>query len=161
MKHSKLSRLLILISLTGLCATAALAEGRGQGRGQERGGGRHGFLPSPELLDLTEAQKQAAQALIEDLRLEAQPLRQTQSDLRQQLLTLSQDANADPAAIGTLVKQIQANRDQLKTLAQAAEADFVALLDSAQKAKYDIFRELREERREHRGERREGFKRGK
>lgn len=147
--------LLAATALLAFSALPALAGPHGEGHG--RGGREHGmmgrFLPPADYLDLTADQKAAVDKLREDTRAKVQPLFESQRQKRQELRALLDGARPDAAAVGNLTIALHQSRQQIKAALDAARTSFEALLTPEQKTKYDNFRELRQERRERRGER--------
>ena len=147
---------LVAIVLIALMPIVALA-GPGSGPRGDRGGpgaGRH-FLPPPGYLDLTEEQAEAAEAIRDNVREQLDAQRQQHHAARQQLRDLLASDSPDPVAVGQLVIEMHGQRDPLRSVLEAAEAEFEALLTDEQLEKWENFKELRQSRR-HRGPGRHG-----
>lgn len=145
--------LLAATALLALAALPALAGPRGEGHG--RGGREHGFgriLPPASYLDLTADQKAAVDKLRDETKAKVQPLFESQRSKRQELRGLLDGATPDPTAVGNLTIAMHETTQQIKSALDAARVSFEALLTPEQKTKYDNFRELRQDRRERRGE---------
>ncbi len=131
-------------------------EARFGGPAGERGRpGRH-FLPPADYLDLTEEQTAAAEAIREEVRGQAETIREVTGTLREQLAAAFEEAEPDATQVGQLVIEMRAQKEQIRGLREEAESQFVALLDAEQFAKWENFQELRETRRERREGRRGG-----
>lgn len=115
-------------------------------------------------LDLTEEQREQAQALREGLREDSQALRGDSRTLREDLRTELDAEAPDPTRVGELTLALHAQRAELRGLAEQALADFEALLTPEQLASFQQLRETvkerRQERREQRRERRPGRRGG-
>lgn len=164
--RGRLSLLALAALATGLLAMPAVARDHDKGdhKGDHRGGrGGHGigrFLPPTGYLDLNASQEASVERMRDATRASAKPLMEAQRELRQELRAAIEGANPDATAIGNLTLKIHANRQQLKSIFDKAQMDFVALLDPAQKEKYENFRELRDERRDKRRDRMDKARKG-
>ena len=101
--------------------------------------GRFGIDPRrmAEYLQLTDAQKSSARTLFQKQRETVRPIFEQQRNLREQLESMLDDANASDASLGEIVKQIHANRRSLESAREQGKASFEALLDANQKAKLE------------------------
>jgi Spy/CpxP family protein refolding chaperone len=101
--------------------------------------GRFGLDPRrvAEYLQLTDAQKSSARSLFQKQRETVRPIFEQQRNLREQLESMLDDANASDASLGEIVKQIHANRRSLESAREQGKASFEALLDANQKAKLE------------------------
>jgi len=117
--------------------------------------GRH-LLPPTDYLDLTEEQTVAAEAIREEVRGQAETIREVTGTLREELAAAFEEAEPDATQVGQLVIEMRVQKEQIRALGKDAEAQFVALLDAEQLAKWENFQELRETRRERRESRRGG-----
>lgn len=93
-----------------------------------------------QYLELTPEQGEAWRALMEDLKVQQQALAEQVRPLEEQLREALQASGPDPAAIGALVLQIHALRDQMRVNEEAYRAAFEALLNEAQKQKLYVLR---------------------
>ena len=149
MTHRKTIALVALALLT-LLPLAALAEPgwgrRGGGPGGPGGPGRHLF-PPPGYLDLTEEQIEAAQAIRETVRDRMEGVREEVRALREQLRAALDSETPDATEVGQLAIALDAHRQAVRAVFEAAEADFAALLTAEQLEKWENFKELRGHRR--------------
>ena len=95
-----------------------------------------------ELLDLTEAQKTQIQALHEALRATVQPLHEQQRAIHEQLEAAVAAGNAQ--RIGELVLAERALHTQIEAARTTFETSFAALLTPEQRAKWEVYQEIRE-----------------
>lgn len=149
MKTTLRQGLIAASAIFALTALPLFAGPRGGG-GPDGGRGEHGLarlLPPPGYLDLTTEQRAAAEKLRDDAKAKIEPILASQKDARQQLRSLLEGTSPDPAAVGNLTIQVHQNRQAVKDVLLATEQSFIALLNDEQKAKYENFRELRQERR--------------
>ena len=138
------TRTLIAALALALLSLPALFAQRGTGVGARAEGkaGRHGRMA--EYLNLTDQQQASARQLFQDLREQTQPLRQEQKALREQLRTALAAANPDPTAVGRLMIDIHAKREQMKAAREQMNKSFAALLTPEQRQKYDALKDARE-----------------
>jgi Spy/CpxP family protein refolding chaperone len=106
-------------------------------------GGPPPFRRLAFFLDLTEAQVSQAQAIFEAARAEAQPLREQRRTLLEQLRAALDAAEPDPAAVGALVIDLDANRQALRAVHEGALDDFEAILTPEQLERFEVLREAR------------------
>ncbi len=142
--------LALAVALLALLPLAAFAE-PGFGH-RDRGPGR-AFLPPPDYLDLTDEQREAAEAIRDSVRTEMEATRDQRHALHEQLRAALDSADPDAATVGQLVIDMHALRAQSRAVMEDAESRFAALLDAEQLEKWENFKELRENRRgpRHRG----------
>ncbi len=151
------SRALTLALTATLLAPAALfavpSEGppRGFQARAEKAGPARAFLPPPGYLQLDEAQREQTQAILGQLRGDLEPLRQEQQALRETIRTELEGDQPSASAIGDATIALHALRDDFRTTLEAAEADFVLILDQEQQTKWENYRLLGSLRRSHRG----------
>lgn len=149
-------RTLPLFALVLLLAAAPLAlaqgpggpgGGHGPGPGAGPGPDHGGFgVPLNRLaayLRLSDEQIAEAQEIFTAAREAAAPIRETQKALHEELRALLDGENPDPTAVGEVVLDLHANRQELRTLRQAAFADFEALLTAEQLEKLERLKEMR------------------
>ena len=122
-------------------------------------GGRHGFGPGPagpralaEYLDLDAEQSATARALFADLVAEVRPLLDAQRPRRDELRALLATPSPSLEAVGRLVVQMHGTRERVRAAREKQEAAFAALLDDAQRLKWEALREWRQARRPGPGE---------
>src|SRR5687767_11689568 len=159
--ETPMKRILITIVLL-VAAVAALAAPprRGAAPGERGAGPRQGqrgpgeVLPPQllaELLDLTDAQQTQLTALRETQRAAIEPLREQQQANREALEAAVEAGNAQRA--GELLIANRGIATQIKAAHDAFKASFEAILTADQKAKFAVFEEIAELRRERRGPR--------
>lgn len=136
------TRTLIAALALALLSLPALFAQRGAGARPEGKAGRHGRMA--EYLQLTEQQQASARQLYQQLREQTQPLREEQKALREQLRTALAAANPDPTAVGRLVIDIHAKREQMKAAREQMHKSFAALLTPEQRQKYEALQDARE-----------------
>ncbi len=139
----------LVITLIGTAAMAAPGR-RPQGGPPQVPGPAPNEILSPQaladFLDLTEAQIAQLQPLRETLRTTVEPLREQQRANQEQLRAAVEAGDA--AQAGTLVVANHGLSQQMKAAHDAYEASFEALLTAAQKAKWDVYQEIAELRRQ-------------
>jgi Spy/CpxP family protein refolding chaperone len=141
-----MKRTLILI-LTFLVTAGAFANpARREGEGRRRAS----LAPRAvaDFLDLTEAQKSQVASLRQSQKAAIQPLREKLRANRAEVRDALEAGNADKA--GELMLASYALRQQIRTAHESFKSSFEALLTAPQKAKWSVFQEIRELRREHR-----------
>jgi Spy/CpxP family protein refolding chaperone len=146
-----MKRISIFLVITLIAVTAIAAPGRGRGPGGPQGPqqGPGEILPPPliaEFLGLTEAQIAQIQPLRETMRTTVEPLREQQKANQEQLRAAVEAGNA--AQAGQLLVTNYTLGQQIKAARDAFETAFEALLTSEQKAKWDVYQEIAELRRE-------------
>lgn len=138
---------ILILALVAVAAVAAPGPGRGPGAPQAKHG--PGEILSPpllaEFLDLTDAQIAQIQPLRETLRSTVEPLRAQQRTNQEQIRAAVEAGNASQA--GTLLIANHALGQRIKAAHDTFETAFEALLTSAQRAKWDVYREIVELRR--------------
>ncbi len=148
---------ILLIAFVPVAAVAGPGDGPGERGGFDPGfgpGGPRGqFLPPPGYLDLSDEQRDAAQAIRDGVRDEMGALRDQGRTLRQDLDAALKGDSPDAAIVGQLMIDLHALRPQFRSLLESAEADFAALLDEEQLQKWENWKEIRQSRRGDRGER--------
>lgn len=143
--------LFLVIALTLTFALAAMAQGAGRMGGQgARGAGQQALGPAPfggpqflvRYLELTEAQIGQWKTIQEGVRTQAAtllgPHKANTLKIREQLESTAPSA----AVIGQLVIDNHKIGEQLRVFHEAAQAQFVLILNPGQKVKYDNFLEL-------------------
>jgi len=102
-------------------------------------------------LHLSDEQRRQARDILVSRRDAVRPLAERQRDLRSQLDVMLDDPQADAAALGRLVQQLHAGRQQLRAARDETRGKLSTLLDADQKAKFDqlqsVLDGLREARR--------------
>ena len=93
-------------------------------------------------VQLTPEQVQQTKDIYRALRDAVEPLRDQIPALRDQLETLLDGASPEAAAVGQLVIDIDAIRDDIEDLRHAAEEDFVALLTPEQVTRWERFLQI-------------------
>ncbi len=156
---------LTLAVLALLAAVPALAQpGHGPGHhggdmGHAYGAAEAGFghgTPGRHMgrlirfLDLTEAQKESAEAIFEATLAEVEPIREARRERHQELRTLLDGDSPEAGEVGSLVIANHAARDQVRAIHEAAFAEFKDLLTVEQLEKLERFEERRDERRNRR-----------
>lgn len=153
------TRISLIALITLLITIAAVAQprprgaaGPGPGPGGPEGmrgpGGPRGILPPQalaEFLDLSDAQKEQAKALRTTLEEAVKPLREQTRANHEAIRAAVEAGNATAAgekliANDRLREQIKAEHDKFVTA-------FEAILNAAQKAKFEVFQEIQELRR--------------
>ena len=105
-----------------------------------------------DFLDLTATQQDQAKIFREKLRTTVEPLRQQRRATREKIKSAVDAGNAEQA--GELLIAEKELRLQFKAAHDTFESSFASILTPAQKAKWDVYRELREARHEARHDRR-------
>jgi len=146
-----MKRISMILILTLIAVTAIAAPGRGRGPGGAQGAqqGPGEILPPPllaEFLGLTEAQIAQIQPLRETMRATIEPLREQQKANHEQIRAAVEAGNA--AQAGQLLVANHNLGQQIKAARDTFETAFEALLTSEQKAKWDVYQEIVELRRE-------------
>ncbi|HEX2059851.1 MAG TPA: Spy/CpxP family protein refolding chaperone [Thermoanaerobaculia bacterium] len=153
MKRTLIAALILIVAVAAIAAPPQ-RPGRAGGGAGGPGGPAEGGLP-PQLLarflDLSEAQITQAQALRETLQTTVEPLReQTRANHEEIEAAL---AAGDSAKAGQLMLANYNLRAQIKAAHDSYKASFEAMLTAEQKAKFAVYQELVELRREGRGPR--------
>lgn len=151
MKKSKWITMAAVAMLTATVAFAAPHEGR-HGKGGKFGGKRGHFGAfGPRLaekLNLTDAQKEQIKSIRSNFR------EQNKAFLEQSRDTFRDFRNArkanDTARIDALRPQVEAQREQLRSLHQQLQQQLLAVLTPEQRAQYDALKAEREQRRNER-----------
>ncbi len=111
---------------------------------------RHeGGLPArvlADFLDLTAAQQDQVKGFHETLRTTVEPLRDQERELREKIKAAVDAGNAQQA--GELMIAEKNLRQQFKAAHDAFSTSFASILTPEQKAKWDVYQELQEARRE-------------
>ena len=160
--HLATAGLVLALATVLVAAPALLAQGpdgRGHHRGGERfghgdGHGMHAGLPLRFLarhLDLTDAQIEETRALVEAFRTEVQPLHDELRVNHQELRALLDTESPDATAVGLLVLETDAARDQLRARREILVSDFAALLTTEQLERFEALQERWQARRDKRG----------
>lgn len=143
-KSTALVLALTVLTLGALVATEAFAR-PGAGHG-DRG---RGLLPPADYLDLTEEQQAAAKTIFGGVREQLGGQREARMALHQELREALDAPAPDAQAIGELVIEMHGLRGQFRTVLEAADSEFSALLTADQLDKWEHFKELRQRRRGH------------
>jgi len=140
-----------LLVLAGL-AVPALAQGPGGERpawgdhGRGHGGpGAHRLGRLARVLELTEAQLAEARALHEAAREDRAPIVEESRELRTRLDGLLDAASPDPTAVGEVVIALRQNREEMRSVREATETAFEALLTAEQREKLATLEDAKEE----------------
>jgi len=146
---------LLILTMTAAAAVAAPRPPAGPGGPRPQGApgaGPRGAELAPavlaEFLGLTEAQIAQVQSLRETMRTTVEPLRATQKANREQIKTAVEAGDA--AKAGALMVANYQIAQQIKSARETFRTGFEALLTTGQKAKFAVYQELVELRREHR-----------
>lgn len=147
-----MKRITIAILLVTMIAAAAVAAPRSgpppmNAQGPRAGG--PGELPPAllaEFLDLTEAQAAQVQQFRETLRTTTEPLHESMRANREQLEAAVEAGDA--AKAGALVIASHQIHEQIKAARDAFKTSFESVLTAEQKAKFAVYQELMELRRE-------------
>lgn len=140
------ARTLTLLAAAALVALPLLAQPPG-------GGGPPGPPDPPDfgermvqqltrLLELTPAQHDQLVTFTRQLETTVRPLRQQERANHEQLRTLLEGANPDPAAVGRLVIANKGLQEQIKTARQAFDTAFTAILSAEQQMGYEVFKKM-------------------
>ena len=143
--------LLVAAVVLALAVPALAQQGQGQGRGPVAGtpmagvpagdaDGSRARAAVIEFLGLTEEQVAAWDALLETRKATVEPLREQLQAVEEDLAELLQGENPDPAAVGTLVLQARALREQIAAANQAYLDGFEALLTPEQATRLTLLR---------------------
>ena len=143
--------ILTLVTLLAVAAIAAPGPGRGPRAADGPGPGVAGeILPPPllaQFLGLTEAQIAQIEPLRTTLRNTVEPLRDQLETNREQIRAAVEAGNA--AQAGGLLVANHAIAQQIKTAHDTFATAFAALLTPEQKAKWAVYQEIVELRRDH------------
>ncbi len=145
-----MKRTLLVVAVVLALAVPALAQ-QGQGRGPRpeipMAGVQAGELDGSrareaviKFLELTPEQVTAWDALLETRKTLVEPLRDQLQAVEEDLHELLQTETPDPAAVGALVLQGKALREQIRAANQAYVDGFEALLTAEQAAKLALLR---------------------
>lgn len=142
---------LLLVSPLLALHVAAQPPGNGPGIGPHAAfgpGGQDGpprfLLPRiAELLDLTDAQIAQAKALLEELKVSGEPLREQGEALRAELRELLEGNAPDATAVGTLVIELHGLAEEGRALRDQFEGDFAAILTPEQLERWELAKDLR------------------
>jgi Spy/CpxP family protein refolding chaperone len=109
-----------------------------------------------DYLQLDDAQRQQAREILATQRDTMRPLMEQGRSLREHLAQLLDDPQADSAALGNLVQQLHANRQQIEGARKGLDSKLSAILNPAQREKLTRLRTVMEDlRRGDRGARRD------
>lgn len=128
--------------------------GHRQHRGYRGGGDMLPLRALAHRLELTDAQKEQAKALGETFRETTRPLREEIHGNHQELQALLDGDGASASAVGELMLEIDAARDQIEIQKDALIADFEEILTPEQLERFETFQERWQERKEERRTRR-------
>jgi Spy/CpxP family protein refolding chaperone len=102
----------------------------------------HNARALAKYLKLTPAQIETTKGLLEDLHATTKPLYDQIEPLEPQLRAQLDAASPNACAVGAIVVQIDALRDQIRDARQDFDAAFSAILTPAQLAKYEALKDL-------------------
>lgn len=124
-------------AVLALAGAPALADpGNGKGNPPPQDGGRRGAIEVvAHVLELSPEQMEAWRGILQATRDAIQPLGEQVRTKEQALRDLVGSTNPDPAAIGALVLEIKALREQIRALEEGSTTSFLALLTPEQTAK--------------------------
>ena len=143
-----MKRISIFILITLIAVAAIAAPGRRPQQGQ-MGPGPNEILPPPQFADflgLTDAQTAQIEPLREKLRTTIEPLREQQRANQEQIRAAVESGNS--AQAGALAVANYNLRQQIKAAHDSFATSFEAILTAAQKAKFDVYQEIPDLRRE-------------
>ena len=149
------SKLISTLALTAVLAAPALAGHRrgsdaGEpGRFSEEFGEKMAERHAERLtraLDLTEAQQATLATLQEGFAETVRPLFATMRDSRDEMQTLLEQANPDPAEVGARAIAAHRAKASMKAAHEKLESDIEAMLDETQRAQFRALRDARPER---------------
>ena len=95
-------------------------------------------------LELTPAQEDAIRALVERHRASVEPVAAERRSLHEQLRSLVDRGDADPAAVGRVVLELAGQRRELRASREALADQIAGVLEGEQKVKWQHLRELRQ-----------------
>jgi Spy/CpxP family protein refolding chaperone len=149
---------LTLGTLTLPATAPAFADHRGPGDHHSDGefGERLAEHQSERLtraLDLTDAQQAKLETLQTTLADTIRPLFDSMRDRRDELETLLDTPNPDPAAVGAKAIALHRAKAEMKSARDTFEAGIVAMLDETQRAQYQALQDARPDRDERRDRR--------
>ena len=124
-------RTIAAAALSLAVAGAALAQ-----PAQRGGGGMKRILDG---LQLTDAQRQKVEPMLQGQRAAMRDMREKTRTDRQALRSAAQAANPDPAAVGQAFLAVKADRQAAKAQRQALRAQIATVLTPEQNAKLDAF----------------------
>jgi|SRR6185436_2213771 len=151
MKRTLITTLTLMLTVA---AVAAPPGRRGDGlRGEGPRGGRGMARPGQlaELLDLNDSQRASLETLRENLKAAVEPLRE-QHQANREAMKAALDAG-DSAKAGELALANHKLGSQFRAARESFETSLIALLTPEQKAKWELAREMRQSRRQHRQQR--------
>ena len=138
-------RTLSTLALAALLAAPAVAGRNHDSRGGEEFAERMGERLT-RALDLTVDQQRELDRLQAQLGDTVRPLFQSMRDDRDELETMLESADPDPAAVGAKAIALHRAKDQMKSAHDAFEAGIVAMLNETQRAQYEALRDARGDR---------------
>lgn len=143
-KTLKLAAVALAVTVA-VAALPLLAEGprRGPGSTAEDGPGGRRLAKLALYLDLDDGQKAQAEQIFAAARAQAEPIRAANRDLAAQLRAALAADPPDPTAVGNLAVSIHQNRDRLRAIREAAQADFRVILTADQLLRLDALRDAR------------------
>ena len=109
-----------------------------------------------EVLDLSDTQRQQADAILAEVHALAESEHQAMREQREQLKALLDAGSAAPAEVGELVIDLHQRRQAMRQRHDQVRSEIRSLLTPEQQEKMDLIEELRAERREHRRHTRHG-----
>ncbi|MBZ0111827.1 MAG: Spy/CpxP family protein refolding chaperone [Thermoanaerobaculia bacterium] len=131
----------------------AFAERGGEGghHGPSRAG--HRGMRALEALDLSESQRSAVKEIFEASREQGEPRREEAREIHRQIRELEAAESPDAEALGTLMLEARAIREEMKAEHESIKESIRSLLTEEQAAKFDLLQEMGEDRRSDRRDR--------
>ena len=151
MKRNAIAMTVGMLMVLGAAHAWACPGGKG-GHGHRGGHMMHGKMLDE--LNLTSEQQKEIDQLHEEMRADAEPLREKMRDLKEKMHDLWSQDNPNEDAILSLQRQMSAVRLQLSELRTQMKLDMMEILTPEQRAKF------KEMRAEHKGKRGKHGKRG-
>lgn len=149
-----MQRRILQLAILALLAASTLQAGPGHRMHHREGSGfdfaEHHLDRMREVLDLSEAQQQQVQAILEANRVRRQAHREEMLARHERLEALLAGDAPDAAEVGSLVIDLHQRRTQLHERNQQVRAEIEALLTAEQRQKIELMSEMRAEHREHR-----------
>ncbi len=151
----KRATILVLTLVLALGAGTVLAHGHGHHQGMKKGmSGCHGYDGGPggpmmgalRRLDLTDAQQQKVQSIMETMRPKLEQQREAMQAVRKQLADLD-PTTFDEAAVRKIAAGLAAPMQEMAVLHQQIRSKIYAILTPEQRQQLDEMRSEREQRR--------------
>ncbi|MGM0577962.1 MAG: Spy/CpxP family protein refolding chaperone [Myxococcota bacterium] len=152
-----MKRIRTLTLTTLIAALVAAPAAMAFGPGGQRGPRGERLI---EALDLTPDQQEAVEALRQQMRKEAEPLRKEMDAAREEMKQLWRVPELDRAAIQAKAAEIHAIHSQLRSLRLDHRLDVFEVLDAEQRGKFLEMQERRHDRKTRRGKRGKRGRRG-